>query len=111
MDQGWAGFAETREHLKEIGLQFVGSGDTAGQTWQPAGGRGEWDQGWLAGNDALAQRQPQSGQGRPAACELSSRIRGKRGGAPGADEAQVLAAVKAAKAQCDMLVVSSSLGN
>ena len=29
MDQGWAGFAETREHLREVGLLFVGSGDTA----------------------------------------------------------------------------------
>ena len=28
MDQGWAGFAETREHLREQGLLFVGSGDT-----------------------------------------------------------------------------------
>ena len=35
MDQGWAGFAETREHLREIGLQFAGSGDTAAQAWQP----------------------------------------------------------------------------
>ena len=29
MDQGWAGFAETREHLREIGLLFAGTGDTA----------------------------------------------------------------------------------
>ena len=28
MDQGWAGFAETREHLREEGLLFAGSGDT-----------------------------------------------------------------------------------
>ena len=33
MDQGWAGFAETRDHLREIGLLFVGSGDTAQQTF------------------------------------------------------------------------------
>jgi hypothetical protein len=31
MDQGWAGFAETREHLRERGLLFVGTGDTAQQ--------------------------------------------------------------------------------
>jgi len=35
MDQGWAGFAETREHLREQGIVFVGSGDTAQQAWQP----------------------------------------------------------------------------
>jgi hypothetical protein len=35
---------------------------------------------------------------------------GEGGGAPGADEAQVLAAVRAAKAQCDMLVISVHWG-
>ena len=35
MDQGWAGFAETREHLRERGMLFIGSGDTAQQSWQP----------------------------------------------------------------------------
>ena len=35
MDQGWAGFAETREHLREIGLIFAGTGDTAQATFQP----------------------------------------------------------------------------
>ena len=35
---------------------------------------------------------------------------GESGGAPGADEAQVLAAIKAARAQCDFLVVSIHWG-
>jgi poly-gamma-glutamate synthesis protein (capsule biosynthesis protein) len=35
---------------------------------------------------------------------------GESGGAPGADEAQVLAAIKAARAQCDLLVVSIHWG-
>src|ERR1700742_815770 len=35
MDQGWPGFIETREHLREVGLIFAGSGDTAAQTFQP----------------------------------------------------------------------------
>ena len=35
MDQGWAGFAETRDHLREVGLLFAGTGDTAQQAWQP----------------------------------------------------------------------------
>ena len=32
MDQGWPGFSETREHLREVGLLFVGTGDTAAAT-------------------------------------------------------------------------------
>ena len=35
MDQGWAGFAETREHLRDSGLLFAGTGDTAQASWQP----------------------------------------------------------------------------
>ena len=35
MDQGWAGFAETREHLRAAGLLFAGTGDTAETSWQP----------------------------------------------------------------------------
>ena len=35
MDQGWPGFTETREHLREVGLLFAGTGDTAAQSWQP----------------------------------------------------------------------------
>ena len=35
MDQGWAGFAETREHLRERQILFAGSGDTAATAWQP----------------------------------------------------------------------------
>ena len=109
MDQGWAGFAETREHLKEIGLQFVGSGDTAGQTWQPLvveanGIKVGWlgMTRWLNGNrnpdkddQAHVNFFPYSGEG---------------AGAPGADEAKVLDAVKAAKAQCDLLVISVHWG-
>ena len=60
MDQGWAGFAETREHLREQGLLFAGSGDTAQQSLAAGHRRGQRHQGRLAGHDALAQRQPQS---------------------------------------------------
>jgi poly-gamma-glutamate synthesis protein (capsule biosynthesis protein) len=35
MDQGWAGFTETREHLRERQILFAGSGDTAATAWQP----------------------------------------------------------------------------
>jgi poly-gamma-glutamate capsule biosynthesis protein CapA/YwtB (metallophosphatase superfamily) len=35
MDQGWPGFAESREHLRDEGLLFVGSTETGQQEWQP----------------------------------------------------------------------------
>jgi poly-gamma-glutamate synthesis protein (capsule biosynthesis protein) len=69
MDQGWAGFAETREHLRERGLLFAGSGDTAQQGWQPVIVEANGIKvGWLG--MALAQRQSQPRQGRAAAREL-----------------------------------------
>jgi poly-gamma-glutamate capsule biosynthesis protein CapA/YwtB (metallophosphatase superfamily) len=109
MDQGWAGFAETRDHLKEIGLQFVGSGDTAAQAWQPLivesnGVKVGWlgMTRWLNGN-----RNPEKDE-QPHVNFFP--YQGEGGGAPGADEARVLEAVKAAKAQCDMLVISIHWG-
>ncbi|MGA8088243.1 MAG: CapA family protein [Terracidiphilus sp.] len=109
MDQGWAGFTETREHLREIGLQFVGSGDTAAQTWQPviveaSGIKVGWlgMTRWLNGN-----RNPDKDE---QAHVNFFPYPGESGGAPGADEAQVLASVKAAKAHCDMLVISIHWG-
>lgn len=109
MDQGWGGFAETRDHLREIGLQFVGSGDTTAQTWQPLiveanGIRVGWlgMTRWLNGN-----RNPEKDD-QPHVNFFP--YPGESGGAPGADEARVLDAVKAARAQCDMLVVSVHWG-
>ncbi|MGB7548137.1 MAG: CapA family protein [Terracidiphilus sp.] len=118
MDQGWPGFAETREHLRSIGLLFVGTSDTAAQSWQPVitetnGIKVGWlgMTRWLNGN-----RNPDSpGQPHVNFFPYPDSERGESGGAPssdksGADEAQVLAAVKAARAQCDFLVVSIHWG-
>jgi hypothetical protein len=109
MDQGWAGFAETRDHLRETGLQFVGSGDTEAQTWQPLvveanGIKVGWlgMTRWLNGN-----RNPDKGD-QPHVNFFP--YPGESGGAQGADEARVLDAVKAAKAQCDLLVISVHWG-
>ena len=109
MDQGWAGFAETRNHLREIGLQFVGSGDTAAQTWQPLivetnGIKVGWlgMTRWLNGN-----RNPEKDD-QPHVNFFP--YPGEAGGAAGADDGQVLEAVKAAKAQCDLLVISVHWG-
>jgi len=109
MDQGWAGFAETREHLREVGLQFVGSGDTAGQTWQPLVVEGNGIKvGWLGMTRWLNGNRNPDKDDQPHVNFFP--YPGEAGGAPGADEAQVLAAVKAAKAQCDLLVVSVHWG-
>lgn len=109
MDQGWAGFAETREHLRAIRLLFAGTGDTAASTFQPvvveaSGIRVGWlgMTRWLNGN-----RNPDN----PDLPHVNFfPYPGEAGGAPGADEAQVLAAIKAARAQCDLLVVSIHWG-
>ena len=118
MDQGWAGFAETREHLKQVGLEFAGTSDTAEIAFQPVftetnGIKVGWlgMTRWLNGNsnpDKADQPHvnffPYPGEaGNPAAWPKAPQ-------APGADEAQVLAAVKAARTQCDLLVVSIHWG-
>lgn len=109
MDQGWPGFAETRDHLKEIGLQFVGSADTASQTWQPLIVEANGIKvGWLGMTRWLNGNRNPDKDDQPHVNFFP--YPGESGGAPGADEGQVLAAVKAAKAQCDMLVISVHWG-
>ena len=109
MDQGWAGFAETREHLRDEGLLFAGSGDTAQTGWQPTiteanGIKVRWlgMTRWLNGN-----RNPDKDD-QPHVNFFP--YPGESGGAPGMDEAGVIAAVKTARAQCDLLVVSIHWG-
>ena len=109
MDQGWAGFAESREHLRNQGLLFAGTGDTAAQAWQPViteanGIKVGWlgMTRWLNGN-----RNPEK--------DDQPRVNffpypGEAGDAPGMDEAGVLEAVKQARAKCDLLVVSIHWG-
>ena len=109
MDQGWAGFAETRDHLREIGLQFVGSGDTAAQTWQPLVVEANGIKvGWLGMTRWLNGNRNPDQDDQPHVNFFP--YPGESGGAPGADESQVLAAVKAARAQCDFLVISIHWG-
>lgn len=109
MDQGWAGFAETRDHLKEIGLQFVGSGDTAGQTWQPLIVEANGIKvGWLGMTRWLNGNRNPDRDDQPHVNFLP--YPGEGGGAAGADEARAIEAVKAARAQCDMLVISIHWG-
>ena len=109
MDQGWAGFAETREHLREIELLFVGSGDTAGQTFQPVVVEANGIKvGWLGMTRWLNGNRNPDKDDQPHVNFFP--YPGESGGAPGADEAAVLGAITQARAQCDMLVVSIHWG-
>jgi poly-gamma-glutamate capsule biosynthesis protein CapA/YwtB (metallophosphatase superfamily) len=108
-DQGWAAFAESRDHLRETGLLFAGTSDNAATAWQPViteanGIKVGWlgMTRWLNGN-----RNPEDA--------LQPHVNffpypNDSGGATGADETQLLDAVKAARAQCDLLVISIHWG-
>ena len=109
MDQGWAGFAETREHLRERGMLFAGTGDTAQQSWQPViTEANDIEVGWLGMTRWL------NGNRNPDKDELPHvnffPYPGESKGAPGMDEAGVLEAIKKARGECDFLVVSIHWG-
>jgi poly-gamma-glutamate synthesis protein (capsule biosynthesis protein) len=109
MDQGWPGFTETREHLREEGLLFAGSGDTVQQQWLPVFTEANGIKvGWLGMTRWLNGNRNPDKDDQPHVNFFP--YPGEAPGAPGADEAQVLAAVKAARAQCDFLVVSIHWG-
>ncbi|MGA2570258.1 MAG: CapA family protein [Terracidiphilus sp.] len=109
MDQGWAGFAETRDHLKEIGIQFAGTSDNAATAWQPVFTEANGIKiGWLGMTRWLNGNRNPDKDDQPHVNFYP--YPGEANGAPGADEATVLNAVKAARAQCDLLVVSVHWG-
>jgi poly-gamma-glutamate capsule biosynthesis protein CapA/YwtB (metallophosphatase superfamily) len=109
MDQGWAGFAETREHLRQVGLLFAGTSDNAASSWQPVlteanGIRVGWlgITRWLNGGRNPDKDDQPHVNFFPYPSEAA--------GVHGSTEEQVLAAVRAARAQCDLLVVSIHWG-
>ena len=109
MDQGWAGFGETRDHLREVGLLFVGTADNAQQTFQPVIVEANGIKvGWLGMTRWLNGNRNPDKDDQPHVNFFP--YPGEANGAPGADEAQVLAAIKSARAQCDLLVVSIHWG-
>ena len=109
MDQGWPGFIETREHLREQGMLFAGSGDTAQQAWQPVIVEANGIKvGWLGMTRWLNGNRNPDKDDQPHVNFFP--YPGESGGAPGMDEAGVLAAIKAARAQCDLLVFSIHWG-
>lgn len=109
MDQGWAGFAETREHLRQAGLLFAGTSENAATAWQPVITEANGIKvGWLGMTRWLNGNRNPEDPHQPHVNFFP--YPNDSGGAPGADEAEVLAAVKAARAQCDLLVVSIHWG-
>jgi poly-gamma-glutamate capsule biosynthesis protein CapA/YwtB (metallophosphatase superfamily) len=109
MDQSYPGFNETLDNLRQVGLLFVGSGATADAAWQPVileknGLRIGWlgMTRWLNGN-----RNPDK-DSQPHVAFFP--YPGESNGAPGRDEAGVLDAIKAARAQCDLLLISIHWG-
>ena len=109
MDQGWAGFAETRDHLRDEGLLFVGSGDTAGQAWQPVVVEANGIRvGWLGMTRWLNGSRNPDKDDQPHVNFFP--YPGESGGAAGLDEAGVLEAIKQARLKCDLLVVSIHWG-
>ncbi|MDR3797374.1 MAG: CapA family protein, partial [Terracidiphilus sp.] len=109
MDQGWAGFQESREHLREIGLLFAGTSDNTATAWQPVITEANGIKvGWLGMTRWLNGGRNPDKDDQPHVNFFP--YPGEAGGASGADEATVLAAVKAARAQCDLLVISVHWG-
>ncbi len=109
MDQGWAGFDESREHLRAEGMIFVGSGDTAQQAWQPVVVEANGIKvGWLGMTRWLNGNRNPDKDDQPHVNFFP--YPGESGGATGEDEAGVLEAIKKARAQCDFLVVSIHWG-
>jgi poly-gamma-glutamate synthesis protein (capsule biosynthesis protein) len=109
MDQGAAGFAETREHLKAAGLLFAGTGDTAQQSWQPVVVEANGIKvGWLGMTRWLNGNRNPEKDDQPHVNFFP--YPHEAGGAPGMDEAGVLDAIRQARLKCDLLVVSIHWG-
>jgi poly-gamma-glutamate synthesis protein (capsule biosynthesis protein) len=109
MDQGWAGFAETREHLRAEGLLFVGTGDSKDQSWQPVVVEANGIKvGWLGMTRWLNGNRNPDKDDQPHVNFFP--YPGESGGAAGEDEAGVLEAIKQARLKCDLLVVSIHWG-
>lgn len=108
-DQGRAGFNETLNHLQEQGMLYTGSGATAEAAWKPVVlEKNGLRVGWLGMTRWLnGSRNPEKNSDPHVAFFPYP---GEAKNAHGMDEAGVLAAIKAARAQCDFLIVSIHWG-
>jgi poly-gamma-glutamate capsule biosynthesis protein CapA/YwtB (metallophosphatase superfamily) len=109
MDQEWAGFAETREHLREQHMLFVGTSDTAAEAWRPViVEKNGIKVGWLGMTRWLNGNRNPADANRPHVNFFPYPL--DRSDASGMDEAGVLEAIARARASCDFLVVSIHWG-
>jgi poly-gamma-glutamate synthesis protein (capsule biosynthesis protein) len=108
-DQGFAGFDETLDHLHEQDLLFVGAGATAEASWQPTIlDKNGIKVGWLGMTRWLNGGHNPEKDGLPHVAFFP--YPSESLGAPGKDEVGVLEAIKYARAQCDLLVISIHWG-
>jgi poly-gamma-glutamate capsule biosynthesis protein CapA/YwtB (metallophosphatase superfamily) len=108
-DQGQAGFAETQGHLREQGLLFVGAGATAEDAWKPVILEKDGIKiGWLGMTRWLNGHHNPSKDAEAHVAFLP--YPGSGDEATGLSEAGLLDAIKAARAQCDLLLVSIHWG-
>ena len=109
MDQGWTGFTETLQHLAEIGLVTVGTSNDAASAFQPVIVEANGIKvGWLGITRWLNGGRNPDKADQPHVNFFP--YPHDSGGAAGADEAALLAAVKAAREKCDLLVVAIHWG-
>jgi len=108
-DQGHIGFFESLDHLREQDLLFIGAGANAEAAWKPLiieknGIKIGWlgMTRWLNGN-----RNPDKDSDPHVAFFPYP---DDSGGAPGLDQPAVIEKIKAARAQCDLLLVSIHWG-
>jgi poly-gamma-glutamate capsule biosynthesis protein CapA/YwtB (metallophosphatase superfamily) len=108
-DQGYAGFGETQDHLREQGLLFTGAGSTAEAAWKPVMlEKNGIKVGWLGMTRWLNGGRNPEKEGDPHVAFFP--YPGESLGATGFDESAVLDAIKAARTQCDLLVISIHWG-
>jgi poly-gamma-glutamate capsule biosynthesis protein CapA/YwtB (metallophosphatase superfamily) len=108
-DQGQTGFAETQEHLRQQGLLFVGAGATAADAWKPVVLEKDGIKvGWLGMTRWLNGHHNPAKDAEPHVAFLP--YPGSGDEATGLSEAALLDAIKAARAQCDLLLISIHWG-
>ncbi len=108
-DQGYAGFGETLDHLREEGLLFAGAGDTAEDAWKPViMEKNGIKVGWLGMTRWLNGGRNPEKEALPHVAFFP--YPGEAPGAPGLSEEKLLEAIKAARAQCDFLLISIHWG-
>ena len=109
MDQGWAGFAETRQHLREQDMLFVGTADNAADAWRPViVEKNGIKVGWLGMTRWLNGNRNPADPSQPRVNFFP--YPDDRSDTSGMDEADVLEAVRRARATCDVLIVSVHWG-